>query len=101
MPPKPNQMETRRQPLTRIIDENEDGYEIPINGIISECNCMIKQNDEESDKCQKSVHITYEHLPNEEPPPRIYEEIMHLDKAIQTNADKVYEIMIIFHLKSK
>ncbi|XP_037810806.1 toll-like receptor 10 isoform X2 [Lucilia sericata] len=70
------QTETRR-PLTQIVDGTEMAYEVPINGIVSECNCIaLHSDDTPTAKCEKSVHITYEQLPTEEPPSQIYEEII-------------------------
>ncbi|XP_065357135.1 uncharacterized protein LOC135951414 [Calliphora vicina] len=79
LPPHPIQTEPRR-PLTRITDDHDEGYEVPINGIISECNCTMQHTDEMA-KCQKPLHITYEQLPTEEPPSQIYEEIIQVESS--------------------
>ncbi|KAM7353179.1 uncharacterized protein ACRADG_005380 [Cochliomyia hominivorax] len=78
LPLRPIQTIDNRTPLTRLQDNNDEGYEVPLNGIISECNCRLQQNQGPT-KCQKTVHITYEQLPNEHPPQRIYEEIIDVD----------------------
>ncbi|KNC24617.1 hypothetical protein FF38_09656 [Lucilia cuprina] len=79
LPLSPQQTESGR-PLTQLLNGNEMAYEVPINGIVSECNCIALHSGGDDDttavKCQKSVHITYEQLPNEEPPSQIYEEII-------------------------
>ena len=67
-----------RQPLNQIIDINNQGYEIPLNGVIADCNC-IGQNSDHILKCQKSVHITYEQSPTEAPHEAYYEEIIHVE----------------------
>lgn len=91
LPPVPLQTNDNRRPLTRIEDNNDEdggGYEVPLNGIISECNCML-QHPDGINKCQKAVHITYEQLPTQEPPSQIYEEVIEIEGLPQMREDIV------------
>uniref|UniRef100_A0A1I8P6Z9 LRRCT domain-containing protein n=1 Tax=Stomoxys calcitrans TaxID=35570 RepID=A0A1I8P6Z9_STOCA len=50
------------------------GYEVPLHGLCSECNCK-PLNANSLQKCNKAIHITYEHSPTDMPH-QIYEEII-------------------------
>ncbi|XP_061389340.1 uncharacterized protein LOC133324520 [Musca vetustissima] len=52
------------------------GYEVPLHGMCSECNCKSLAYANQADKCQKTVHITYGDTSPQELPHQIYEEII-------------------------
>lgn len=61
--------------LTVIHDQEDGCYEVPLNGLCSECNCKSRASSVGS--CTKAIHITYEESPTETSH-QIYEEIISL-----------------------
>ncbi|XP_073827166.1 uncharacterized protein [Musca autumnalis] len=60
-----------------IIPTNDAaGYEVPLHGMCSECNCKSLAYANQSDKCNKPIHITYGDTSPQDIPHQIYEEII-------------------------
>ncbi|XP_054744588.1 uncharacterized protein LOC129249005 [Anastrepha obliqua] len=71
---------------------NNEGYETPLSGVESVCNCNnIGTATYANEKCRKLHHITYEELPSERPY-KIYEEIIGDDASDnETYAQPFYD----------
>lgn len=82
-----------QRPLTYIHNHHDDGgggYEVPLHGMCSECNCKTLTNTT-PDKCTKPIHITYEESP-QEIPHQIYEEIISVDEHEHFDPSKQHHV---------
>lgn len=85
LPPIPKRTDARLSYPDAIHDDHDEGYEVPLNGVVSECNCKAQQCNT-IEKCNKTIHITYEQLPTDEPH-QIYEEIIHVEEEDDDDND--------------